>query len=98
VKQEGANGYLGKLRMSIPVATLGFLSTSVRVADSRTISAPDGSGRYTELCDVFDLSRTNEPNTPGSRWNWYFPYDIVSFVALDGSVTAVSECGVTSAE
>lgn len=92
VKQEGANGYLGKLRMSIPVATLGLGSNPVRVADSRKIPAPDGSGRDTWYCDVLDLSRTNEPNTPGSRWDKYFSDDMVSFVALDGSVTAVSYC------
>jgi len=92
VKQGGANGYLGKLRMSIPVATLGLGSNPVMVADSRTIFAPEGSGRYTERCDVFDLARTNEPNTPGSRWNWYFSEDMFSFVVLDGSVTAVSVC------
>lgn len=93
VKQDGANGYLGKLRMTIPIAgALGLEYTSVRVADSRKIPAPEGSGRNTEYCDVLDLSRTNEPNTPGSRWDWYFPYDMVSFVALDGSVTAVSYC------
>jgi hypothetical protein len=92
VKQEGANGYLGKLRMSIPISTGNGDTAPLKVAGSRTIFAPEGSGRYTERCDVFDLSRTNEPNTPGSRWNWYFPYDMVSFVALDGSVTAVSLC------
>jgi len=87
VKQEGANGFLGKLRMSIPIG-----EDYVTVAGSPTIFAPEGSGLFTERCEVLDLSRTNEPNTPGSRWNWYFPYDMVSFVVLDGSVTAVSFC------
>ncbi len=92
VRQEGASGFLGKLRTSIPVATLGWGPSTVRVADSRKTQAPDGSGRDTWYCDVLDLSRTNEPNTPGSRWNWYFPDDMVSFIVLDGSVTAASYC------
>lgn len=95
VRQEGASGFLGTLRMSIPVATLGLYATSVKVADSQKIFAPDGSALKTEHCDVLDLSRTNEPNTPGSRWNWYDQYDMVSFVVRDGYVTAVSDCGIT---
>jgi hypothetical protein len=97
VRQEGASGFLGRLRMTIPISPLSLQTTSVKVADSRKILAPAGSGFYTEYCDVLDLSRTNEPNTPGSRWNWYFPYDMVSFVALDGSVTAVSFCILSGA-
>ncbi len=97
VKQEGANGFLGKLRMSIPISTGNGQTAPLKVAGSRKISAPDGSGRKTEHCDVLDLSRTNEPDTPGSRWNWYFPSDMVSFVVRDGSVTAVSDCAVSAA-
>ena len=92
VKQEGASGFLGKLRMSIPISTGNGDTAPLNVAGSRKMTAPAGSGYQTDYCDVLDLSRTNEPNTPGSRWNWYFPYDMVSFVALDGSVAAVSYC------
>ena len=96
VRQEGASGFLGKLRMSIPIAgALGMEWASARVAGSQEINAPAGSGRNTERCHVSELSRTNEPNTPGSRWAWYFIYDMLSFVARDGSVTAVSYCIVS---
>ena len=93
IRREGSDRPLATPRLFIPVAgALGMEESMVRVNGSKQIPAPAGGGKWTDYCDVLELERINEPDTPGSRWDWNFSYDMLSFVVRDGSVTVVSFC------
>ena len=93
VRQEGSDQPIATPRLFIPVAAaMGMEESMLRVDGSKQVLAPAGHGMWTDYCDVLDLARTNDPDTPGSRWNWYFPYDMLAFVVRNGHVSAVSVC------
>jgi hypothetical protein len=91
VRQDGAGGYLGTIRITVPPAP-EFLFHKVNMSGAQYTSAPEGHGRLVSHCDVLDLARTNELDTPGSEWNWIHVYYMLSFVVFDGNVAAASNC------
>jgi hypothetical protein len=92
VRLDGAGGYLGTIRITVPT-TLAIMEHSVNMSGAQKTDAPEGSGWSTRYCDLLDLARTNEPDTPGSKWNWNLTDYMLSFVVFDGNVAALSNCG-----
>jgi hypothetical protein len=95
VKEEGASGELGKMRMSIPQAGLTQSTVSVEGA------SPEGFSEITaskvDRCEVLKLARTDFPDTPGANWRWYFTDDLIAFVVRDGYVSSLTQCVVYGA-
>jgi hypothetical protein len=92
VRLEGAGGYLGTIRITVP-PTPAFKEHSVDMSGAQETEAPKGHADGTRNCELLDLARTNEPDTPGSKWTWNLTDYMLSFVVFDGNIAALSNCG-----